>query len=412
MLRSVLHRHLKHRIEAALGDTPAVMLVGARQTGKSTLARELAEGAWGAGYVTLDDATALESATADPTGFVAGLRGPVVIDEVQKAPGLLPAIKASIDGQRKPGRFLLTGSADVLSLPRVAESLAGRMEVATLWPLSQGELGGRRERFVEAVLRGEAVEAPPSREELVARIVRGGYPEAVARPAAARRRAFLDSYATTLLARDARDLSSIEHPAMLRRLLHLAAVRSGSLLNHAELSRALGLPVSTVKRYLALLTTLFLVHETPAWASNRGKRLVRAPKVHLADTGLLAALAGLDEEALRRDRNLLGPVLETFVANELRKQIGWSEAQPALHHFRTHAGQEVDLVLEDARGRVVGIEVKASATVASQDLSGLRALVEAAGKAFTQGIVLYLGRAVVPFGPRLAAWPIEALWAG
>jgi len=244
----------------------------------------------------------------------------------------------------------------------------------------------------------------------VARLLRGGYPEAVARPRASRRRAFFDAYVATLLARDARDVAAVENPGALRRLLRLTAIRSASLLNHSELARTLAVPVSTLKRYLPLLETLFLLHEVPAWASNRGKRLVRAPKLHLADTGLLAALAGLDEEALRSERTLLGPILESFVAAELGKQIGWSETHPGLHHFRTHLGQEVDLVLEDARGRVVGIEVKASGTVVATDLDGLRALAATAGKAWVQGVVLYLGTSVVAFGPGLTARPLDTLW--
>lgn len=406
----MFERHIQPALREALADTPAVMVVGARQTGKTTLVRALAAGSWRASYVTLDDLTVLEAATSDPVGFVAGLGGPAVIDEVQKAPALLPAIKAAIDRDRRPGRFLLTGSADVLALPRVSESLAGRMEVVTLWPLSQGELAGRRERFVDRVLGGEAQPPGPGSEDIVGRLARGGYPEAVARLRPGRRRAFFDAYVATLLARDARDVAAIENPGALRRLLQLAAVRSASLLNHSELARTLAVPVSTLKRYLALLETLFLVHELPAWASNRGKRLVRAPKLHLADTGLLAALAGLDDEALRRERALFGPILESFVAAELRKQIGWSETRPALHHFRTHLGHEVDLVLEDARGRVVGIEVKASSTVTASDLDGLRVLAQAAGKAWVQGVVLYLGPSVVTFGPGLTARPIDTLW--
>ena len=404
-------RHLRSSIEAGLADTPAVLVVGARQTGKTTLVRTL-EPRWpDSTYVTLDDLTALEAATADPVGFVAALRGTAIIDEIQKAPALLPAIKVAVDRDRRPGRFLLTGSANVLTLPKVSESLAGRMEVATLWPLSQGELAHHRERFVDAVLAGELPKSQVGGEDPLLRLLRGGYPEAASRPRADRRRAFFDAYVTTILTRDVRDIAAIEEPGALRRLLQLCAVRSASLVNHAELSRTLALPASTLKRYLALLQTLFLVHEVPAWASNRGKRLARAPKLHFVDTGLLASLAGLDAEALRRDRALVGPILESFVAAELTKQLGWSTVRPFLHHFRTHGGQEVDLVLEDPRGRVVGIEVKASATVTSSDLAGLRALAEIAGKAFVQGIVLHLGASRVSFGPGLTACPLEVLWS-
>lgn len=247
---------------------------------------------------------------------------------------------------------------------------------------------------------------------ILERILLGGFPEAVARPRVDRRRAFFDGYATTLLQRDVRDIADIERPAALRRLLQLASVRTGATLNRAELSRTLGLPVSTLERYLAILRTLFLVHEVPAWTSNRGKRLVRAPKVHLMDSGLAASLSGLGADVLKRDRPLLGPLLETFVAGELSKQISWSESRPSLFHFRTHDGREVDLVLEDAQGRVVGLEVKATSTAYASDFAGLRALAEAAGKAFVQGVVLYLGRATVPFGAKLTALPLHALWTG
>lgn len=404
-------RHLQPSIEAALADAPAVLVVGARQTGKTTLVRALGQKRPGSTYVTFDDLTALEAATADPAGFVSGLGEMAILDEIQKAPALLPAVKVAIDEARRPGRFLLTGSANVLTLPKVSESLAGRMEVATLWPLSQGELAGHPERFVDAIMDGKLPRGSGAGHDPLPRLLRGGYPDATARESADRRRAFFEAYVTTILTRDVRDVAAIEEPGALRRLLQLAAVRSASVLNHAELSRTLGLPASTLKRYLALLETLFLVRQVPAWASNRGKRLVRAPKLHVVDSGMLAWLAGLDEEALRRDRVLLGPVLESFVAGELAKQIGWSATRPALHHFRTHGGQEVDLVLEDARGRVVGIEVKASATVTSSDLDGLRALAEAAGKAFVHGVVLHLGRSRVSFGRNLTACPLDVLWA-
>jgi len=407
---AMFERHLQPAIEAALADTPATMVVGARQAGKTTLVRAVAASAAEASYHSLDDQDVLEAAIADPMGFVAGLRGLAVIDEIQKAPRLLPAIKASIDRDRQPGRFLLTGSANVLALPRVSESLAGRLEVATLWPLSQGELRRHREGFVDLVMRGDRP-AGQGGEDLLPHLVQGGYPEASTRLRPDRRRAFFDAYVTTLVTRDVRDVAAIEDPGALRRLLQLCAARTGATVNHAELGRTLGVPVSTLKRYLALLETLFLVHHVPAWASNRGKRLAKAAKLHVADTGLATALVGLGEAALRLDRSPLGPLLESFVAAELRKQLGWAESRPGLFHFRSHAGAEVDLVLEDGQGRVVGIEVKASATAAASDFNGLRALAETAGKSFVQGIVLHLGTRPVSFGPALTACPLAALWA-
>ncbi len=403
-------RHQQPAIEAALSDTPATMLVGPRQSGKTTLVRAIAAARGRkASYHSLDEQGVLDAALADPVGFVAGLRGLAVIDEIQKAPRLLPAIKVAIDRDRHPGRFLLTGSANVLALPRVSESLAGRMEVATLWPLSQGELVGRREGFIDRVLRGE----PPAGQggvDIVPRLLQGGYPEAATRLDPGRRRAFFEAYLTTIVTRDVRDVAAIEDPGALQRLLQLCAARTGATMNHAELGRILGVPVSTIKRYLALLETLFLVHHLPAWSSNRGKRLARTPKLHVVDTGLAMVLAGVGAAALAQERTLLGAMLESFVAAELRKQLGWSEARPNLLHFRSHAGAEVDLVLEDGRGRVVGVEVKATSTPSSSDFKGLRALAETAGKAFVQGIVLHLGARPLVFGPTLTACPIDALW--
>lgn len=407
----MIPRHIGSAIREALADTPVVLLVGARQTGKTTLARDLASGPWGGRYLTLDDASVLAATRSDPQGFVAGLSGAVVLDEIQKAPDLLPAIKGSVDRDRRPGRFLLTGSANVLLLPRVSESLAGRMEVLTLHPLSQGERGGVREGFLDAALQGRrpSVGTAAPEDDVVERVLAGGFPEAVGR-AGARRRAWFASYVTTVLTRDVRDLSNVDGLVHLPRLLALLASRSAGLLNTSDVSRAIGLPLSTLVRYLSLLETTFLVSRLPAWTRGREARLVKAPKVHLADSGLLAALLRVDAAAIRDDRTLLGPLLETFVAGELRRQTTWSERRPELLHFRTHAQREVDLVVEDAAGHVVGLEVKASASVGPTDFAGLRALAEAAGRRFVQGAVLYLGTEVVPFDRHLSAWPVSSLW--
>ncbi len=397
---------------AALADTPVVLLHGARQVGKSTLARRLAGHDHPARYLTLDDATVLAAARGDPEGFLGGLDGPVVIDEVQRAPELLPAIKHAVDRKRQAGRYLLTGSANVLLVPRLPESLAGRMELVTLWPLSAGELHGVEEGFIDAVFSADLapVTAKESRRALWARISRGGYPEVVARPAPERRAAWFGAYLTTILQRDVRDLAAIEGLTELPRLLALLAVRSSSLMNTSELSRAAGLPNSTLKRYLSLLETTFLLQLVPPFATNRGKRLVKAPKIALCDTGLAAHLAGVDEDGLDADGVLGGALLESFVTMELSKQIGWSRTHAALYHYRSHAGQEVDLVLEDRRGRVVGIEVKAAAAAGDADFKGLRSLAQDLGPKFHRGVVLYTGHDSVPFGPRLHALPVAALW--
>lgn len=402
-------RHLQPSLLRALADTPVVLVNGARQVGKTTLVRALS----GRRYLNLDDATVLAAARSDPGGFLAGLTGPVTLDEVQKAPELFPAMKAAVDRARRPGRFLLTGSTDVLLLPRLSESLAGRMEVLSLWPFSQGELAGGREGFVDAlfarrlpdVSRGDL-----SRRHLVERVLRGGYPEVQRRAASTRRAAWFGSYLTALIQRDIRDLANIDGVTVLPRLLGLLAARSSGTLNVADLSRDAAIAQTTLTRYLGLLTATFLVKTVPAWAANLGKRLVKSPRIHLSDTGLACHLLGMSPARLVREPQHLGPLLESFVTTELLKQIPWSRARPNLFHFRTHTGQEVDLLLEDAGGRVVGIEVKAAATVRAEDFRGLRVLEEATGRRFVRGVVLYGGAEPVSFGPQLVALPLETLW--
>ena len=409
---ALFYRQATPALEAALADTPVVLVVGPRQAGKTTLCRLVADRR-GARFLSLDDAATLAAASADPAGFIAALDGSVVLDEIQKAPALLPAIKLAVDRRRTAGRFLLTGSADVLALPRVSESLAGRMEVLTLWPLSQGELAGRSEGFIDALFAAGNVGPGGSgeaRADLVERALRGGFPEAVARRDPERRRTWFRSYVTTMLERDVRDLGQIEGLTDLPRLLNLLAARSASLLNIAELSRSVGLPHTTLTRYLRLLERAFLVRRVPAWAGSRARRAVKTPRVWIPDTGLLGHLAGLTSTRLAEEPTAVGPLLETFVASELAKQLGWSRTRVELFHFRTHGGREVDLVLEASDGRLAGIEVKAAATVRAADMKGLTALREVAGKRFHRGVVLYTGRETLPFGSDLWALPVSALW--
>lgn len=405
-------RNITPNLLAALADSPVVLLNGARQTGKSTLVKDITAGDHPARYLTLDDVSLLAAARHDPAGFIAGIEGPVVIDEVQRAPELFLAIKAEVDRNRVPGRFLLTGSANVLLLPRLSESLAGRMEILSLWPLSQGELAGTREKFADALFADKLPPLETSTEErapLLGKIVRGGYPEVVSRATEARRRAWFASYIMTILQRDVRDLANIEGLTDLPRLLSLLAARSTTLANFAELSRTSAIPQSTLKRYLILLETTFLIQYVPAWSGNLRKRLVKAARLFLSDTGLMSHLLGISGDRMVAEGRI-GPLLENFVAMELRKQITWSETQPKLLHFRTQTGQEVDMVLEDARGRIVGIEVKASSSVGTRDFKGLKALAEATGSRFLRGVVLYTGNESIPFGTGLHAMPVNALW--
>ena len=407
----MLARNAAARLHTALADRPVVLLHGARQSGKTTLVRAVAE-ASGSRYITLDDLTMLAAARDDAAGFLAGFAQPLVVDEVQRAPELLLAIKAAVDRKRTSGRFLLTGSANVLLVPRVADSLAGRMEIVPLWPFSQGEIEGVVEGFIDAAF-GDASPVlvhSSSSTRLTDRVLRGGYPEAAPIKSAERRRAWFDAYLTTILQRDVRDLARIEGLTELPRLLALLASRPMTQLNYADLSRGTGVPQTTLKRYFALLEMVFLVRLLPPWHANIGKRLVKTPKVLLTDTGLAAHLMGIDDVRMARDRTLLGGLLESFVAMELVKQAGWSADPPALYHFRTHEGDEVDLVLERRGGALVGIEVKSAATVSAADFRGLRVLAGIAGRRFHRGIVLYSGSEIVPFGAGLFALPVEALW--
>lgn len=405
-------RFLKKAVLAALGDTPVVLLHGARQCGKSTLARHIAATDHPAQYITLDDAAVLSAITADAAGFLAGFDGPVVLDEVQRAPELFVAIKATVDRNRKPGRFLLTGSANVLLLPKLSDSLAGRMEVLTLWPFSEGELADTQASFIDASFGAPPPTCSAPAGDIYSRIVRGGYPPAVERSDPERRRAWFGSYILTVLERDVREIAQIDNLTALPRVLALIAARVGSLVNFAEVSRNLAIPQTTLKRYFTLLETTFLACLLPAWSTNRGKRLIKTPKLFLGDTGLAASLLGLTPERLQQETVLRGGLLENFVAIELLKQVGWSGVRTQLFHFRTASGQEVDFLLENKAGAIVGVEVKASATVTGHDFNGLRALSEMTGPQFYRGIVLYTGTEIVPFGANLYAVPVDALWNG
>ena len=408
----MIERNLQSRLVEALTDTPVVALVGARQTGKTTLVQALTESDWQGTYLTFDEPATLAAANADAEAFVAGLKGRTVLDEVQRAPGILPALKLEVDRDRQPGRFLLTGSADVLVLPELSNALVGRMEILTLWPLSQGEIEGVVDRFVDRIF-GEDLEFGDHANEpgTLMRALRGGYPEPLER-SEERRGPWFDSYVTTILQRDIRDLAAIEGLATLPHLLEVLAHRVGSPINYADISRTSGLPQSTLKRYMALLEHTFLVHTFPAWAKQPSRRLAKSPKLIFSDTGLLARVAGWTQDGLERNRRDLGPLIENFVLMELQKQLGWSRKVRRLFHFRTSSGHEVDAVAEDHSGRLVGIEVKSSGTLGAKDFRGLKKLEEVTGDAFLRGIVLYEGERRLPFGSNMDAVPISALWSG
>lgn len=408
----LIGRHLLPQVMRSLRDTPVVLINGARQTGKTTLARSIVS-RHGYRFVSFDDESTLAAAVIDPQGFLEGLGEKVAIDEVQRVPALFPAIKLAVDRHRRAGRFLLTGSADVLTMPAMSESLAGRMEPRTLWPFSQGEIEGTEERFIDEMFSARRPSIPSeasSRDDLMARALRGGFPRAYRRDEA-RRDDWFAAYLTTIVQRDLRDLTDVRHLDAMPRILSLIATRAGGLLNVSDLSRSAGIPLTTLQRYLTLLQHAFLVRSIPPWSRTPSKRLVKSPKIVLLDPGLLAHLSGLSRARLRRDPTLAGPLMEAFAATELMKQASWSRIRTRILHFRTHGGREVDLVLEAADGRVVGIEVKASASLGRANFAGMGALREMAGAHFHRGVVLYAGTETLPFGDRMWAMPLSSMWS-
>lgn len=406
-------RTIQPDIERSLSASPVTLLNGARQTGKSTLARVFVESGALDDYVTLDDLSTRRAAVADPDGFIASLSGNSVIDEIQHAPDLFRAIKLSVDQDRRPGRFMLTGSANVHVLPRLSESLAGRVFIDSLWPLSVGETLGVRESFVDRVFDDETpafAPTPIARKDLLRRVVAGGFPQPYSTDDPRTREAWHAAYVTTIAQKDVRDLGGEEHLTSVPDLLRLLAARTGSLLNSTELSRATRIPATTLKRYLAILEAAFLLLRVPPWSGNVGRRLVKSPKIYLVDSGLIAYLLRVRADDLDGQPDVASHLVEAFVAMELVKQSSWSRVRPTLLHFRSHDGHEVDFVLEGPLMSVVGLEVKASLGVDERDFRGLRSLAAALGERFKRGYVIYLGERILPFGDKLWALPISTLW--
>lgn len=411
----VIERHARRLILEAAQDTRVVMVVGPRQAGKTTLVRDLAADALPMSYVTLDEAGARRAASEDPVGFVAGLERPVAIDEVQRAPELLLEIKRTVDRDPRPGDFLLTGSARVLSLPRVADALVGRVETITLWPLAQAEIEGTSRNLVDALFAGAppgVSNAPAGHQAWLGRALAGGLPEAREKPEGHRRDAWFASYLETLIARDVRDLADIRALDEVPALLALVASRSTGPLNVASLASDLRISEASVRRYLALLEAAFVMLRVPAWRRNLGRRATAAPKCQPVDSGLAAHLLNIDRRRLAVDEALGGVLFETFVRMELVKHAVWSEARPNFFHLRTRGGRtEVDAVLERRGGQLVGVEIKASATASRRDFRGLEELRDSRGEEFVAGVVIHTGERTLPFGDRMWALPVSALWS-
>ena len=420
----VYPRHAAPRLVEALQDSPVVLIHGPRQCGKTTLAR-MTGGPRGYAYISFDDDVAREAAAADPAGFVADLPEHVILDEVQRAPAIFAALKMEVDRRRTAGRFLLTGSSQVLLVPTLADSLAGRLEILRLHPLSQCELARGHPWFLDALFGvAGAASATTTRatgafetrrverlaHALTERIAGGGYPPALTRPPGRRRANWHRDYVDTLVQRDIRDLARINALEALPRLLALAAAQTARLFNLADLASPFGLSRPTIRDYLTLLERVFLLERLPPWHGNRSSRLVKTPKLHFGDTGLACALLGADAAALAADRTLLGFVLETFVYQELRRQAAGHETPHTFFHYRDRDRVEVDIVMERGAAALAGVEVKAGATVTGSDFRGLRKLRNAAGERFAGGAVLYDGETCASFGDGLYAVPVRLLW--
>lgn len=407
----LIARGMAEVVVEAMASARAVALLGPRQAGKSTLARVLAGGALPAEYLTLDDEPVRSAAQADPEGFVAALGRRTVIDEVQRTPELLLAIKSRVDRDRSPGQFLLTGSANLRRIPTVSDALPGRVDYLTLWPLTQGEIAGRREDVLSRLFNGDVpmiTDVPAGRQEYAQVLLAGGFPDARTRSGPARVR-FFDSYVSSIVDRDVADAARVHDPASVGTLLRLVAARSGSLARYEALGRDAGLDGKTAKGHLDVLERLFLIRIRRPWHVNLGQRQVKAPKLYISDPGLLAGLIGADERRLGDDGGFAGALMETFVATELERQASWSDQPLSFWHYREDA-REVDTIVEHPSGEIVGVEVKASATVRARDFNGLAHVRDRVGARLRAGIVVYAGQRTLPFGDRLWALPLPGLW--
>lgn len=414
----MLKRQLETPVLRALQNFPVVYVNGPRQAGKSTLVQKLAEGAWPARYASLDEATLLGAAVANPESFLRSFASqPLVIDEVQLAPALFRPLKQLADESRKAdkktanGRFLLTGSANVMALPALADALVGRMSVLTLYPLAARELHKCRHDFLACLLHNDfyALTTARTASQLIT-MQQATFPE-IHESDTATRKQWFENYLTTILQRDVRQIADIAKLGVLPNLLRILATRAGGLLNEADIARALGQNAVTTKNYRLLLQALYLTFDVRPWYRNLGKRLVKAAKGYFVDTSLLCHLLQVDlQSSLQKDPHLFGMVFENFVASELLKQLNMSEISAELFHYRTSDGKEVDFLLEQPNGSIAAIEVKGRDAVTEGDFAGLKHLRAQVGDDFACGVVLYLGNRLVAFDTNLWAVPVAFMW--
>jgi hypothetical protein len=414
---ALIRRGIEDEVRDILSVSRAAAIVGPRQVGKSTLAKQLQVVGLLPHYFSLDNEQTRRSALDDPDGFALSLERPAIIDEVQRAPELMLAIKQILDRDLSPGQFLLTGSADLITSRTIADALPGRVEYVNLWSFAQAELAGMRTSVIDTLLAGEPPRvsgAPKGRGAVAGLVVSGGYPDALARTPRQRLRYFR-SYVRTVLGRDLPDVGEVRiDSTKLERLLSLLAARTGGLVNYAALARELALDDKTVKAHIELLSQLFLLYRLPPWSTNLGARQIKTPKAFLSDSGLAAALVGADEARYSApDQGVLaGMLFETFVLMEFVKQATWSTARVEPFFYRDAEQREVDLLLESPAGEVVGIEVKAGMSVDTSALRGLRFLRDKLGARFKAGVVVYCGEHTLPFGERIWAVPVSGLWSG
>ena len=406
----LLPRHLESNLREALSDTPVVCLLGPRQVGKSTLCQQAAPERT---YLTFDDQDILEAARRDPVGFIQSLPETVTLDEIQRVPEIILAIKAAVDRDRRPGRFLLTGSANLLLLPKVKESLAGRVEILYLHPLTELEKERNKPVFLDALLAGELLpEVRGAQQELAGvaeRVCRGGYPEPNTRTAK-RAGQWFRQYLKTIVQNDVKDIANVRDEDELFRLTELLALRTGSLLNTSSIATNLGIGRDTAEKYISILEHIFLVYRLPAWHSNQSKRLIKTPKLHMADSGLAANMNNLTPDQWHSFSTNFGPLLESFAIQQIRAQASWLDDSVYLSHYRDKDQVEVDLVIEHGRD-VYGVEIKKAASIQSKDGEGLRRLAVRAGNNYRGGVLLYCGNNVLPLGDdNCVAVPIERLW--
>lgn len=410
-------RRLEAVVAGLLAEEPVIAVQGARTVGKSTMVRSLA-GQADREVVDLDDPETRDAVDASPSAFVTA-ESPVFIDEYQHAPVVLDAIKAELSRDLRPGRFVLTGSTRYSSLPTAAQSLTGRLHVATLWPLSQGEIDGAQERFVERLLSDPSTlvtadRSTVSREEYVDRILRGGFPLAVARVSGPSRNRWFDDYLKLVIERDVAELSSIRQREKMPRLVARLGSQSAQVLNVSRAAADVGIESSTAEHYVRLLEAAFVIYRLPAWGTTLRARSSAKPKVHFVDSGLAGRMLRVTEARLAAAQpqamTELGHLLETFCVGEMLKQASWMGSPPQPGHWRTHDGDEVDLVLERDDGALAGVEVKAGERVSADQFRSLRKLREAFGDRFLGGVVLHLGSRAYTQDDRLHAIPVDRLW--